>query len=188
MRSVVLLLVAAASLGAQAPTPPIQANPAKAAAIVAKDVVWGIKGGFAAPTTSWIDDSFEVDIDGGFVLNGFVDYRLGPKITGTASIGLMSLTVDGDGDPIKDISAGLKAVVGNASSQFLFRPGFTLGFGSVGDGESYMVLQASVEMIPVRGAIPWLFDLGMMTAPVGGNDVFDATIEPRLIARFGRLF
>jgi hypothetical protein len=186
----VAVAATAVEVHAQQAAAPAASQPqaGSAAAVIAKDVIWGIKGGIAGGGTAWYDDEIEIEIDGGYALTGFVDYRLGPKLFGTLALHIVPLSGDADVEALKDLSLLLKAAVGGGpNAQFLFRPGFGFGYGSDGDAK-YLMMHTFVEMVPIRASKPWVFDLGMFFAPVGGSDEYDMTLEPRITLRFGRLF
>jgi len=158
-----------------------------------KNTVLGVKAGLIT-TGTWYVGDFEYEADMSYMLGGFVDYKLGPKITGGAAFNFGGFSAYEESSIQMDIGFTIKAMVFSETSNLTFRPGFGISYGMVGkmgpyESSSYLVLHGMVEMvIATQSNMSYLAEIGLTGAPDGGNDDITMTTSPRLLIRGGIIF
>ena len=93
-----------------------------------------------------------------------------------------------------DVSAGVKFALYNHHYRIAWRPGAAVGLGYLADigfmrPTTYRTLKAFTELViyPRRGQLAYVFDIGMVGAPGGGNSTVDVTVAPSFSLRAGLL-
>jgi hypothetical protein len=148
-----------------------------------KNTVLGVKAGLITTGTWYVGE-----------LGGFVDYKLGPKITGGAAFNFGGFSAYEESSIQMDIGFTIKAMVFSETSNLTFRPGFGISYGMIGEmgpyeSSSYLVLHGMVEMvIATQSNMSYLAEIGLTGAPDGGNDDITMTTSPRLLIRGGIIF
>lgn len=93
-----------------------------------------------------------------------------------------------------DVAAGFKLVFYNEYKRLAWRPGAAVGFGFLQDigfmrPTSYLTLKAFNELVLFpRGNWAFVFDLGVVAMPSGGNSTVDVEMAPSLYLRVGVLY
>jgi hypothetical protein len=168
-------------------------NHALAGDIREQQTTYGFKVGLITPGIWYVGD-YEYEPDAGYTLGGFLDYKLGPKISGGLALDIHKFNAYEESGTLFDIGVTLKALIYGANSKFVFRPGFGIGYGMLGEmgiyeSSTYMLLKGNVEMVILRpSGFSWLVDLGIMGAPTGGNNDADMYLDPGLFVRAGLVF
>jgi hypothetical protein len=158
-----------------------------------KNTVLGVKAGLITSGTWYVGD-FEYEADMSYLLGGFVDYKLGPKITGGAALNFGGFSAYEESSTQLDIGFTLKAMVFSETSNLTFRPGFGISYGMVGkmgpyESSEYLVLHGMIEMvIGTQSNMSYLAEIGLTGSPDGGNDDITMTTSPRLLIRGGIIF
>lgn len=155
---------------------------------------YGLKVGLTSPGTWYVGD-FEYDPDMSYSFGGFLDYKLGPKISGGAALNFHGISAYETSNFMLDLGITIKALLYKETSDFTFRPGIGISYGSLGKMDiyaatNYMLLKGTLEVIytPAGSNISWLGDIGLWGAPNGGNDDFEAYFDAGLILRGGIIF
>ena len=158
-----------------------------------KNTILGVKAGLITSGTWYVGD-FEYEADMSYILGGFVDYKLGPKITGGAAFNFGGFSAYEESGTQMDIGFTIKAMVFSETSNLTFRPGFGISYGMIGtmgpyESSSYLVLHGMVEMvIATQSSMSYLAEIGLTGAPDGGNELITMTTSPRLVIRGGLIF
>ncbi len=94
-----------------------------------------------------------------------------------------------------DVSTGFKLAFYNRHYRIAWRPGAAVGLGYLADigfmrPTTYLTLKAFTELVlfPRRGQFAYVFDLGVVGAPSGGNSTVDVTVAPSVYLRAGLLY
>ena len=158
-----------------------------------KNTILGVKAGFTT-TGTWYVGDFEYEADMNYLLGGFVDYKLGPKITGGAVFNFGGFSAYEESGTQMDFGFTIKAMVFSETSKLTFRPGFGISYGMISkmgpyESSEYLVLHGMVEMvICTQSNLSYLAEIGLTGAPDGGNDDITMTTSPRLVLRGGLIF
>lgn len=161
--------------------------------LLEKNTTYGFNAGLYSPGEVWVED-YSTDGDMSFGLSGFMDYKLGPKISGGGMLSLNSFGADDESAMMIEIGFTLKAWIYKDDSNLLFRPGFGISYGMLGDigpleSSKYLILHGGVELVLLKeNNLNWTFLLGISGAPTGGNDDNDITYGPGLLLRAGLVF
>jgi len=161
--------------------------------ITAKNTVYGLKAGLITGGEFWIGGA-DPGTSASFSFGGFMDYKLGEKITGGLALEFHNMTNEDDGNILIDIGITLKAQIAKPSSKFIFRPGIGLAYGILGElgpaeGSNYFVLKGGSDMIiKSSNNFNWLVDVQIIGAPTGGNDDYEMTFGPMFLLRGGVVF
>jgi len=161
--------------------------------ILIDETTFGVKGGIVTGGTLWVED-FSDDIGTSYALNGFVDYRLAEKLIGGISLDIIGISSFEESEQLISFNMNLKAQIYMKENNLLIRPGLSFGYGKLSaprgsDDSSQLVMGAGVEFsFPSKTARNYLFDIGIIGSPVGGNDDYDITFEPIIFLRGGMLF
>ncbi len=154
---------------------------------------YGLKAGLVSPGT-WFVGDFEYGPDMGYSLGGFLDYKLGEKITGGVYVDIHGINAYESSSSLFDFGITLKALIYNQTSKFTFKPGIGIGYGTLGKMDiyastNYMVLKGFVDIVhSTPGGMSWLGEVGFWGSPDGGNDDFEAYFGTGLIVRGGIIF
>jgi len=161
--------------------------------VLEKNTTYGFNAGLYSPGEVWVEGtSFDGDMS--FGLSGFMDYKLGPKISGGGILSLNSFGANDESAMMMEIGFTLKAWINNDDSNLLFRPGFGLSYGMLGEigsleSSQYFVIHGGVELVLLNeNNMNWTFMLGISGAPTGGNDDNEMTYGPGLLLRAGLVF
>lgn len=152
----------------------------------------GFKAGLISPGEFWVGaGSFDADMSISF--GGFLDYKLGPKISGGLLANIHNFSVADESAMMMEFGFAIKAWIFSETSNLTFTPGFGISYGNLGsteslDGSSYMILNGMIEMTIAMESFNLLLELGIAGAPTGGNDAFEMTYGPGLIIRGGAVF
>lgn len=171
----------------------IDLNSSFAADVRNASSIYGLKAGIVSPGT-WFVGDFEYDPDMGYSLGGFLDYKLGPKITGGGYIDVHRISAYETSNSLFDLGVTIKAIIYSQTSSFTFKPGIGIGYGTLGKMDiyastTYMVLKGYVDIVySTPGSVSWLGEIGLWGSPNGGNDDFEAYFGTGLILRGGIVF
>lgn len=156
-------------------------------------MVYGLKAGLVSPGT-WYAGDFSYDPDMGYSLGGFLDYKLGDKITGGLYVDVDGINVYETSSTLYDIGITIKAILYSQTSTFTFKPGIGIGYGALGKVDyyastNYMMLRGFVDVVySTSSSISWLGEIGLWGSPNGGNDDFEAYFDTGFMVRGGIVF
>lgn len=153
----------------------------------------GVKGGIIGPCAFYVNDrDFESAMS--YSIGGFVDYKLGPKILGGLSLDFLGVShIYDENVSLIDLSATLKAMIFSPNSNLTFRPGFAIGYGSLGDfsfgASSHLLLKGGLEVVySTEDSVTWLVEIMLSGSVDGGNEDFAMTFGPMVYVRGGLIF
>jgi len=158
-----------------------------------KSTSYGLKAGMISPGIWYVGD-FEYEPDASYTFGGFIDHQLGPKISGGVSLDIHGFSAYEESNNLIDLGITIKAMLFSEGSQFTFRPGIGIAYGTLGkmgiyESSTYMLLKGGLEVIiSTSGNISWLGEIGLFGAPTGGNDDADMYLDTGLLARAGIVF
>ena len=154
---------------------------------------YGVKLGLISPGT-WFVGDFEYDPDMGYSIGGFLDYKLGPKISGGIDLDLNGFNAYETSSNLINFGITLKAILYSETSNLTFRPGIGIGYGTIGkmdiyESSSYFMLKGGVEMVySAPGGLSWLGELALIGSPDGGNDDIEMYLGTGFLLRAGLVF
>ena len=159
--------------------------PVSASDIFEKTTTCGVKGGIISPGTVWVQGiSFDSEI--GYNVSGFLDYKLGEKISGGLVFDFGNFSSYDESSTMLGIGFALKAWIYNDDQNYIIRPGFGIAYGNIGGNESidatnHLVLNGYGEFVLLtEGSIDWVFEIGITGSVDGGNDDVTFTYGPGL--------
>lgn len=161
--------------------------------IRANQTTYGIKLGLISPGV-WTVGDFEYDSDTEYSIGGFLDYKLGPKITGGLALNINGFGAYETSSTLFDLGVTLKAMVFSDKSKFTFMPGIGISYGHLGkmyiyESSNYMILSGFVDaVIATPRNFSWFGELGLFGSPNGGNDDADMYLDPGLMVKAGIVF
>ena len=161
-----------------------------------KTTVFGIKGGLITSGTVYVEDIFDFNTDGSYSLGGFLDYKLGPKFLGGLAVDIHNISAFDESETLLNLGVTLKAMIYSETSSVTFRPGISLGYGSVGgiegagvESSQYFTVGGLVEVVySMPGGLSWLGEVAIYAGPSGGNSDFSITYGPLFLIRGGIAF
>lgn len=74
------------------------------------------------------------------------------------------------------------------------RPGITLGYGSMPgnyyvDSTEYLIVKPSLEILVLSSTgTMFVYEIGFLSAPTGGNTDYSVSLSPTLLLRAGIIF
>ena len=137
----------------------------------------------------WSDDGYEPEIAFEIPI-----LKLGPKISGGIVGALNNFSGDYDSAMMFEFGFLLKAWINPEGSNIVFRPGFGISYGALGEmgdieSSGFLVLNALGELVVMKeNGLNWVISLGITGAPTGGNDDFDMSYGPGFFLRGGLEF
>ena len=157
------------------------------------ETTYGVKLGLISPGT-WFVGDFEYDPDMGYSLGGFLDHKLAPKLTGGLDLDISKFSAYETSSNLINFGITLKAILFSETSDFTFRPGIGIGYGSLGkmdiyESSSYFMLKGGVEVVYItQGGTSWLGELSLIGSPDGGNDDIEMYLGTGFLIRAGLVF
>lgn len=124
----------------------------------------------------------------------FFDFHIGKKFFISPTVDVIDVNLFEERQMFLDVSMTLKRGILSKGQRILWRPTVAAGFGYLADiGEleqsTYLTLKTSCELIFVsKKKYSYLFELGFIGLPVGGNDTYDIRANPHLFLRAGVLY
>jgi hypothetical protein len=128
-----------------------------------------------------------------FHLGGFVDYKLGPKISGGLVLNFSNFSYRDESSNMLEAGFIIKAWLYGEDSNITFTPGFGISYGRLGsndyvDGSDFFIINGLVDMIIGMENFDLLLELGITGSPTGGNDDWDMSYGPGFFFRGGIIF
>lgn len=162
--------------------------------------VVGIKLGFVNGTTFTVKDRAGVAPDSAFhsqagVMGGiFFDMSLSRSRHLSINMDIIDIIVNSDREKLLDLSLTLKQRITTANSPFILRPAIGAGLGYMADmnflrASSFLTLKGYCEMlISTEKPHSYLFELGLVGSPSGGNRKNDVHFTPIVYLRAGIVY
>ena len=156
-----------------------------------KETTFGAKGGLFGPGTVYVE-GFDYDSDMSFSFGGFLDYKLGPKMSGGVLLNFHDFS-SYESSTLIELGFMLKGWIYKDESNMTFRPGFGISYGMMShegmDNTSYLIMSGLAEFVfSTSGQISYLGEIGITGALAGGNDAYDVTFGPGFTIRGGIVF
>ena len=157
-----------------------------------REMTAGFKAGLISPGTFWVGD-YDSDSDLSYHFGGFLDYKLGPKISGGLALNFSNFSYRDDSSNMLELGFMIKAWVFSEESNLTFTPGFGISYGRLGDNgyieaADFFIINGLVDMIIGMENYDLLLELGITGSPVGGNDDWDMSYGPGFFIRGGMIF
>ena len=155
--------------------------------------VYGLKAGVISPGIWYVGD-FEYEPDIGYSLGGFLDHKLGEKITGGIEIDVHGFNAYETSSTLIDFGISLRAILFSENSNLTFKPGIGIGYGNLGvmdpyEASSYFVLKGGVDLIlSSTKDYSWLAEISLIGSPDGGNDDTEMYLGTGFLVRAGIVF
>ncbi len=163
-----------------------------------KSTVFGLKAGFITSGTVYVGNGvdFDFETDGSYSLGGFLDYKLGPKFLGGLTVDIHNISAFDESETLLNLGVTRTALIYSETSKLTFRPGISLGYGSVGgiegagvESSQYFTVGGLVEVVySMPGGLSWLGEVAIYAGPSGGNSDFSITYGPLFLIRGGIAF
>lgn len=157
-----------------------------------KETTGGFKVGLISPGTFWVGDH-DSDSDMSYHFGGFIDYKLGPKISGGLAANLSNFSYRDDSSNMMEIGFLIKAWVFKEGSALTFTPAFGISYGRLGsnewvDASDFFIINGLVDIIIGMESYDLLVELGITGSPTGGNEDWDMSYGPGFFLRGGIVF
>lgn len=163
-----------------------------------KTTVFGLKGGLITSGTVYVGNGvdFDFETDGSYSFGGFLDYKLAPKFLGGLTVDIHNISAFDESKTMLNLGATLKAMIYSETSNVMFRPGISLGYGSLGaieavgvESSQYFNVGGFVEVVySMPGGLSWLGEAAIYAGPSGGNSDYTITFGPMFLIRGGVAF
>ncbi|MFO7915221.1 MAG: hypothetical protein R6U43_05970 [Candidatus Krumholzibacteriales bacterium] len=157
-----------------------------------KEMTAGFKAGLINPGTFWVGD-YDSDSDLSYHIGGFMDYKLGPRISGGLVLNFSNFSYRDDSSNMLELGFMIKAWLFSEESNLTFTPGFGISYGHLGDNgyvdaSDFLIINGLVDMIIGMETYDLLLELGITGSPTGGNDDWDMSYGPGFFFRGGMIF
>ncbi len=183
---VIFLLIVAAS-----------AVPAAAQTLVADTIPKHIRRGavglkFGVVNTGEMEiDSVTLDPNPGWNIELWFDVPLFGRTMVTAAVDVYDFRFNEESERFIDVSLGLRRVIYMHDQALAWKPGAAVGLGYLADvgfmrPTTYVTAKANLElMMFTDNPHAFVFDIGVVGMPRGGNSTLDVSIAPSLFLRVG---
>lgn len=153
----------------------------------------GVKGGFVIEGNVYINGKAYTNK---FGLYGgvFFDFHIAKKFFLSPTVDIIDVNLFEEREMFLDVSLALKKGILSKGERILWRPTFAAGFGYLADigfleQSRYLTLKTSCELIFVSSKrYTYLFEIGVVGLPAGGNDAYEVRANPHLFLRAGVLY
>ena len=151
---------------------------------------FGIKGGFIAAGTAHRGGA-EYDLDAGYDLGFFLDYKIRTTLYAGFSFDLHQVVIGKDEEFFPDLSFTMKASFGNPEGKMFYKVGGAIGYGFIKEilqleNAHLLTAKAVGEMYARLSRTNCLIaEIGVLACPLGGNKETRLTAGPILILRLG---
>jgi hypothetical protein len=129
--------------------------------------------------------------DPGATIGVFFDVPTVSSLMSTFNIDIYDIRMDPVSERFIDVSAGFKWVFHKSRSKLAWKPGAAVGLGylaHIGNirPSTYLTVKGFMELMFFTGSRhAWVFNLGVVAAPAGGNENYDITVDPSLYFQVG---
>lgn len=162
-----------------------------------KETIIGFKGGLITSGSIYIEEyDWDMESDMSYSAGAFLDYKLAPKLFGGLAFDIHNMSAEGESARLMNFSMALKALIFSENSNMTFRPGFSLGYGIIGDideagaeSSKYFTVGGFCEFVfSTQNESSYFAEIGIIAAPAGGNDDLTITFGPMFLIRGGMAF